>query len=582
VLRRAVSPTLLVPLLLAVSSFAERPAVPRALTPPSAAEILDHAVTLTGPDMAGRGSATPGGDRAAQRIGKWLAEAGLQPGGEHGTFVQPFTISTGTRLASGTSLETIAPDLATLETGRQWTPHGGSKQGEVTADVVFVGYGISLPEHGYDDYAGIDPRGALVLVLAGGPPHLAAAPMSRLEKLIAARAHGAAAVLLVGDALPTLDATGTHVALLSGTVTPAAADTLLAPTGRTVAALRTAIIDTRRPLSLRSGVTARLRVALETEERRAANVIGIIPGTDPARASEAVVIGAHYDHLGTVNGTTYPGADDNASGTAVVVALARAFAAAAATHPPARTLVFALFSGEELGLLGSEHYVSHPARPLARTVAMLNFDQVGRLRAGRLQVGGVDSAAGLRQIVAGAAAGTGVDVVARGTPFAPSDHTRFYDAGVPVLFFYTGTHDDHHAPTDTADRLNAEGMARVATIGGRVIERLADDPARPVYAKVARPERPPARGVRNAAFFGAAPAAHGGDGLRLERVVAGSAAARAGMRAGDVIVRFAGASIESFEALRAALRDKRPGDTVRVVYLRGGAIHDTSATLGEP
>jgi len=581
VVRRAASPTLLVLLVLAVavSSFAERAAPPRALTPPSAAELLDRVVTLTTADMAGRGSATPGGDRAARRIAAWFLDAGLRPGGDDGTFFQPFTISTGARVAPGSALETLAPARVALEAGRQWTPHGGSAHGEVTADIVFAGYGISAPA--YDDYAGIDARGKIMLVLAGAPLHLAAAPASRLEKLIVAKAHGAAALLVVGDALPTLDATGTRVALLSGAVTTSSADTLLAPTGRTVAALRTSIIDTRRPLSLASGVTARVRVALETEERRAANVIGIVPGTDPALASEAVVVGAHYDHLGVVKGVTYPGADDNASGTAVVVGLARAFASAATTHPPARTLVFALFSGEELGLLGSGHYVRHPALPLARTVAMLNFDEVGRMRDHRLQVGGVDSAAGLRQILAAAAANTGVDVVTRGTPFAPSDHTRFYGAGVPVLFFYTGMHDDYHTPSDTADRLNADGMALVATIGSRVIERLAGDPARPVYAKVPWRERPPARSAGNGVFFGIATDPHGGDGLRLVSVVAGSAAERAGMRAGDVIVRFSGASIESFEELRAALRDKHPGDIVRLVYVRDGAIHDADATLGE-
>ncbi len=581
--RRAVSPTLLVFLVLAVgvASFAEQAPVPRALTPPSAAELLDRVVNLTTAEMAGRGSATPGGDRAAQRIADWFAEAGLRPGGDEPTFFQPFTISTGTRLAPGNALDVFAPAPVALETSRQWTPHGGSAQGEVTADLVFAGYGVSAPADGYDDYAGLDAHGKIVLVLAGAPPHLATAPASRLEKLIVAKAHGAAAVLLVSEALPALDATGTHVALLSGAVTTAAADTLLAPAGRTVAALRTSISATRRPLAFPTGVTARVRVALETERRRTANVIGIVPGADPTLASEAVVIGAHYDHLGVVKGVTYPGADDNASGTAVVVGLARAFAWAARTHPPARTLVFALFSGEELGLLGSGHYVSHPARPLARTVAMLNFDEIGRMREGRLQVGGVDSASGLGQIVAEAAANTGVDVLTRGTPYAPSDHTRFYDAGVPVLFFYTGMHDDYHAPSDTADRLNADGMALVAAIGSRVIERLANDPARPAYAKVPRQERPPARSAGNGAFFGIATDPHGGDGLRLVTVVAGSAAERAGMRAGDVIIRFAGASIESFAELRAALRDKHPGDTVRVVYVRNGALHDTSATLGE-
>src|SRR5262249_53064305 len=147
---------------------------------------------------------------------------------------------------------------------------------------------------------------------------------------------------------------------------------------------------------------------------------------------------------------------------------------------------------EELGLLGSAHYVRRPVVPLGRTVAMLNFDQVGRLRDRRLHVGGVDSGAGLRAIVDGAAAGTGVALNLRGAPYAPSDHTRLYEGGVPVLFFYTGPHADYHAPTDTADRIDADGMARVAAIGQRVIERLAQGAPAPAYARIPR-ETPAAR-----------------------------------------------------------------------------------------
>src|SRR5262249_39004728 len=162
------------------------------------------------------------------------------------------------------------------------------------------------------------------------------------------------------------------------------------------------------------------------------------------------------------------------------------FARAAAAEPPARTLVFALFSGEELGLLGSAHYVRRPAFPMARTVAMLNFDQVGRMRDRRLLVGGVDSGTGLRSMVDGAAANSGVDLNLRGAPYAPSDHTRFYEGGVPVLFFHTGTHKDYHAPTDTSDRINADGMARAAAVGQSVIEQLAGGGSAPVYAKIPR------------------------------------------------------------------------------------------------
>jgi membrane-associated protease RseP (regulator of RpoE activity) len=316
-----------------------------------------------------------------------------------------------------------------------------------------------------------------------------------------------------------------------------------------------------------------------SDEIRGANVIGLLPGTDPALANEAVVIGAHYDHLGRVDGVIHPGADDNASGTATVVSLARAFAAAGATN---RTLVFALFGGEELGLIGSGHYVASPVVPLARTVAMVNFDMVGRLGDRRIAVSGSDSGDGLRALATGAAQKEGVTINMPGSPFGPSDHSKFYDAGVPVLFFHTGRHDDYHRPTDTADKIDADGMARVAAIAVRVIDRLATD-ARPVYAKVT----PPARRLRGGGsgsggiFFGVSTAPRASaDGLRLLSVLPGTGAARAGLREGDVIVRLAGTSVAGLEDLRAVIRARQPGDTVSVLYLRDGEPHTTSATLG--
>jgi membrane-associated protease RseP (regulator of RpoE activity) len=211
---------------------------------------------------------------------------------------------------------------------------------------------------------------------------------------------------------------------------------------------------------------------------------------------------------------------------------------------------------------------------------MLNFDEVGRLRDQRLQIGGVDSGTGLRQMVEAVAANTGVKVATRGAPYAPSDHTHFYDGGVPVLFFHTGTHADYHAPTDTADRIDADGMALVAVMGSRVLQRLAEAGPPPVYARIPR-EQPAARQGVGGAFFGVAVHALSEDGVRLDSVVPGSAAEHAGMRVGDVVIRLAGASIESFQDLRATLQGKRPGDTVRVVYVRNGELHETSATLGE-
>jgi aminopeptidase YwaD len=547
-----------------------------AVQAPTPAALLERVERLAAPEMEGRASGTPGNEAAARYLADVLAAAGLRGGGDGGTFFQSFVIGAAVKLAPTATLAAVSPAPRTFALDREWRPHGGSREADVTGDVVFAGYGIFVAESGYDDYAGLDVTNKIVLVLDGAPPHLTGQKPSRLDKLLLARRHGAAAILVVSEALPGLGATATPVAIVSAAVTPRAADALLAPAGVDTGALAARIAARRAPASVAVGARARVQVTLERDERRTANVIGVLPGTDPALSAEAVVVGAHFDHLGQVSGLLYPGADDNASGTAVVVELARAFAAAGGT---ARTLVFVLFSGEEIGLLGSGHYVRHPVIPLDRTVAMVNLDMVGRLRDGRLYVGGTDSATSFHDAVTDAARGSGVDLVMRGTPYAPSDHVRFYDGGAPVLFFFTGMHDDYHRPGDTADKINAAGMAQVAAVAARLMTRLADG-ARPLYVKLDRPARRGGGGPPGSAFFGImADRDVEADGLRLAGVQPGSAAARAGVREGDVIIRFAGAAVNSFDEIRRAIAARRPGDRVDVVYLRNGEERAGSTTL---
>ena len=531
-----------------------------------ASDLLADVSALTAPEMEGRGSATAGGERAARYIADALARAGLRSGGDGGTFFQEFPVARIPSLGSGNGLEPTGWPSRVLEVGRAWTPHGGSVTGEVSGELVYVGH---------DDYGRVDARGRVALALSGAsaPP---ASRASRLEQLIAARRAGARALLIIDDTLPSVAATAAPVAILSGSITRAGADALLAGSGHSLATLT-------KPAP--TGVSVRLRLDLAAEERRAANVIGVLPGADPALAGEALVIGAHYDHLGREGTDVYPGADDNASGTALVLGLARAFAAS----PPPRTLVFVLFSGEEMGLLGSDYHVRHPsAVPLERMVAMVNFDMVGRLEGRHLLVGGVDTGSGFRALVEAAAKEAGLDVDVRAAGTGPSDHTRFHGAGVPVLFFHSGSHADYHRPSDTADRIDAAGMERIAHLGRLLVTRIADGP-RPVYARV--PGTPRARSAERAgsrsgdgaagAFLGVAGDSRAGwDGVRLGSIVPGSAAERAGLQAGDVLVRLDETTLQGFSELRALLERHRPGETLRLVYLRDGLDHATSVTLG--
>jgi aminopeptidase YwaD len=573
VIRRFVTFLLAILLIVAAAGASARTAI----VPPQAASLAESVNALTTPEMDGRRSGTPGGDHAARRLADWLAGAGLRPGGDAGSFLQAFVLETSSRPGPASSLDLLGPTLRKLDFGRDWIAHGGSLAGEVSGEVVFVGHGIEMADPAYDDYAGVDVRGKIALALDGAPALMASARVGRLDKLITAKQRGVAALLIVGDDLPTPDKTTVEVGLLSGAVTREAADAVLAPSGRTIADVTRALSAARVPVPFATGTRAHIRVEKVTDETRAANVIGILPGVDPALASEAVVVGAHYDHLGRVDGVVYPGADDNGSGTAVVLGLARAFAAAGGAG---RTLVFAFFGAEELGLIGSRHYVNRPVVPLDRTVGMVNFDMVGRLQGRPLNVGGGDSGSRLRALVSDAAQADGVTLEINGSPYGPSDHSRFYTAAVPVLFFYTGSHSDYHRPSDTADKIDATGMARVASVGARVIERLAAE-SRPAYAQVTRPARRQGAGAAGGALLGVVAVPRpGSDGLKLSSVMPGTAAERAGMREGDVIVRFAGATVDGLEELRALIRDRQPGDTVSVLYLRAGEAHTTSATLG--
>lgn len=574
---------------------------------PGAEWILDQVKILAAPEMDGRASGTPGGERAARHIADVFRAAGLRPGGDGGqSYFQTFSVPTGIRLGPANALALTAPTARAFVLGADFTPLAVSLDDVVEGDLVFAGYGITATNFHYDDYAGIDARGKIVIALTGDPrADDPASPFRRPEayhyserahKIINARQHGARAILLVAhpretERLPVLRGLSQPQGVVAGFVTRATADALLAPGGRALADLAAAIDRTLTSQSFApAGVRLRVEVALVRERALAANVIGILPGDDPRLRDEAIVVGAHYDHLGQGGegslapdevGQVHHGADDNASGTAAVLALARGFAA---SGPRPRTLVFATFSGEELGLLGSAHYVKQPPFPLERSVLMVNFDMVGRLREHRLYVGGVDSGTGLRAVVNDAAQGLGLALELRPSPFAPSDHTSFYAAGRPVLFLFTGAHADYHRPSDTWDKINAPGLATVATMAARVVDTVARTPTPPAWVKVDAP----AGGVRGGgygAYFGVIPDFGGGEGppqgVRITGVRPGSPAERAGVRGGDVIVRFGGVDVKTLEDLTFALRGRRPGDQVQVVVRRDGREHQVQAVLEE-
>jgi aminopeptidase YwaD len=327
-----------------------------------------------------------------------------------------------------------------------------------------------------------------------------------------------------------------------------------------------------------------------TAPRPTQNVVALLSGRDPALRGEYVVIGAHFDHLGRE--TTFAqdpeagdairnGADDNASGTAAVLDLARMLAA----DPPRRSVIFVNFSAEELGVLGSSWFVNHPPVPLGRIVAMINFDMVGRLRNDKLIVFGTSTATELKGILdsANAAAGTAVfRISGGGDGYGPSDQSSFYAKDIPVLHFFTDLHEDYHRATDDADKINAGGEARVVDLALRVARALADRPARLTFVRIAPPARTAVSEEGKQTYLGTVPDMGASDtkGLRLTGVRPGSPADAGGLKAGDVIVELGGVAVKDLYSYSDALYSHKPGDVVEVVVMRGAERLKFTVTLG--
>jgi hypothetical protein len=319
------------------------------------------------------------------------------------------------------------------------------------------------------------------------------------------------------------------------------------------------------------------------------NVIGLLPGRDPVLRNETVIVGAHYDHLGLggfgsldpdSTGTVHNGADDNASGAAMLIEIAQRLALA----PPARTVVFIAFSGEELGLLGSAYYVKRPVYPLSTTLAMINLDMVGRLRQKRLIVYGSRTAKEFKPLLDSLNWYAGLDLRAQGDGYGPSDQSSFYAAGRPVLHFFTDLHEDYHRTTDDWQKINVEGFGQVAGFVTGLVTALANRPT-PLTTVAVIPQVPesltpvsPGYG----AYLGTVPdMTDNPGGVRLLGVRAGSPAEKAGLRGDDIITKIGDMNVPDLQAMTEALRSHHPGDTVDIVVRRGTVTTTLRATLGE-
>jgi hypothetical protein len=571
---------------------------------------LDDIKFFASPELRGRVTGSAELEKAAAFIERRYRELGVKPAGA--AYLQPFQVTTDAALGKANHFKFSENGrTTTLHFKDEFVPFNFSQTGKLAGSVVFAGYGITAPEYHYDDYAGLDAKGKIVVVLRHEPQeddansvfegktHTQHAQFA--AKATNAKLHGAIGVILVNDranhpsAPDELEKFGvtagpTNAGIPFVQVKEASVDKWFTDAGKPLEKIQAGIDKDLKPQSFAfpSNIQVDANLDVERAIKTVHNVVAYIPGT----TDEYVIIGAHYDHLGlggqfslapSLTGTVHPGADDNASGTAGVLELARAYAKAPRGK---RGILFLNFAGEEQGLLGSAYYADHPMLPLAKAVAMINLDMIGRMRDDKLYLGGSASGSTLKATVEKLIPQSGLKVDYSGGPSeGSSDHTSFTAHQVPALFFFSGLHADYHKPSDTWDKIDAVAAAKMLAMVSSVADALRDAPERPRFVKLAAPA--PHGGGDNPGpvtgygpYFGSIPDfAEGIVGVKFADVREGSPAAKAGLKAGDIMVEFDGKALQNLYDFTYALRGKKPGDTVKVKVMREGKPLEVTATL---
>ncbi|HEY3742118.1 MAG TPA: M28 family peptidase, partial [Bryobacteraceae bacterium] len=481
---------------------------------------------------------------------------------------------------------------------------GASASGPFDGPVVFAGYGITAPEYNYDDYAGLDVKGKVVLVWRYEPQQ--DDPKSKFDgrndtshaqlvnKGINAKMHGAKALILVNPSFNRTDDpldTFNQQSGLSGIpfvqIKAEAADSWFKAAGKSVKEIGEAIDKDLQPRSFAfpDGLRVDSTVDLVREQHKTSNVTGLLPGL----TDEYIVIGAHYDHLGLGDnhslgkvGEIHHGADDNASGTAGVIELARWFAK---QPKQKRGILFLAFTGEELGLLGSAYYVGHPELPLEKCAAMINMDMIGRIRDSKVYLAGSGTGANFKDMIAAIKPKYGFQLdLSETAGYGSSDHTSFTTKQVPILFFFSGLHADYHKPSDTWDKIDAPDAAKLLDLIADVAVKLDSDEGRPQYVRVEPPAMPKGAssggGSGYGPYFGSVPDfGETPKGVRFADIRAGSPAEKAGLKPGDILIEFDGKPIANLYDYTYALRSKKPGDEVLVKVVRAGGTIEAKVLL---
>ncbi len=601
-----------------VATFLLAAAAVWAAPPPFVADdpdgYLEHVEFLAAPEMKGRGAGSTELDRAADYIAKEFESAGLQPAGDSGSYFQKFAVTTGAKMGTDNRLEvTRNRGVETLVPGEQYIPINFSGSGEVSGQAVFAGYGISADELKYDDYTHFDVKDKIVIVLRYEPDFFEdddergkrgrrrryTRHSHLISKAINARDRGAKALILVegpgrrGDSLIKFGSISgpADAGIPMVQVQNSVVEKWLRGSGRSIRILRRDINGKHEPQSfeLAESLTIDLDVDVEREQAMVSNVAGYLPG----ESDEFVVFGAHYDHLGLGDqsslapsqiGDVHHGADDNASGTAGLIELAGHYASAG--EKPRRGLLFLAFAAEEIGLLGSRHWVENPTLPIEDAVSMLNMDMVGRIDNGKIYVGGIGTAEPFEEMLNDVKDDYSFKVDVSRSGYSASDHTSFVGKKIPVMFFFSGLHSDYHKPSDTVDKINSESAVELLSLVSELANGVIDAEARPAFV-----DGSPESGHGQVSSAGSGGGGYGPwfgsipdfgevpEGVKFADIRAGSPAEAAGLKPGDILTRWNDKAIKNLYDFTYALRDSTVGDVVKVRFLRDGAEQTADVKL---
>jgi Zn-dependent M28 family amino/carboxypeptidase len=575
-----------------------------------------HVEALASPRLEGRLAGSNGEKLAADYIVSELRKIGAKPLPGQTDYLLPFEFTAGTKDGgSSVSLRKSATNGSeggvVFGTG-QSRALSFSDNGDAEGAVVFAGYGIVVPDSqgfAYDSYATLDVKDKIVVVLRYFPEDAEPKTKGILSryadlryKAMAARQHGAKAIVVVtgpnspnaGELAPmTFDTAIAGSGIIAVSVSGQVASKLFeAMPDKPLAAAQKAL-DDANPHAAGFAIpntTIRVHAAVEREKRTGHNVVAYLPATTPVTtiAKPWVALGAHFDHLGhgeagntlagkEDTGKIHSGADDNASGSAAVLAIA----ATLATQPRQRNVLVGFWSGEELGLIGSGAFSTTPPVPLDAIAAYLNFDMVGRMQDNKLTVQATGSSPAWGKIIEQANVAAGFDLAVQEDPYQPTDVATFNAAGIPSLSFFTGTHADYHKPSDTADKIDYEDLDRVVDFAAAIARRIEDTPMAPTFTKVDQSLQQGAGRAGVRLFTGTIPDySTEVKGLLLGGVVGGGPAEQAGLKKGDVIVEIAGQTIANIYDYTYALDVLKIGQPAKVIYMRDGKKAETMLTPG--